>query len=134
MKNRKTIHYAVRGMILLGFSALIVQLAQSGQLAHYVEPAVERLVLGSGFFLAAMAVYQGYLTAAALRNKETADCGCEELPDFKLRTWVFYALFLLPLILGIGMWMKKPDSVEVNRGSYHQHDDAHSSHSHEQQP
>lgn len=100
MVRSRFLHYAVCSGLLFGFSYYILYLERHDTLVYYIAPGMAAYVQWSAVGFCAMAAYQAYLAVAAIRNREWADCSCEDLPPFRLKAVLIYGVFAVPLILG----------------------------------
>lgn len=97
------LHFTVRSALLLGFAFYIRHLVSRGQLLQYLEPEMAVYVSWSAVGLLIMALHQAYLALDAVRNRhQPAACSCEgeDLPPFRMKSLLIYALYALPLIIG----------------------------------
>ncbi|QHT59383.1 TIGR03943 family protein [Paenibacillus lycopersici] len=104
--------HAFRGLILVGFAALIVGLWRTGDMQLYIAPSLVPYVVAASLVLLALAGSQFRLAALSLRTRVIV-CGCGHdhapvsavSPQSRtlLRKGGLYGLFLLPLLLGAAL-------------------------------
>ncbi|PWV98507.1 putative repeat protein (TIGR03943 family) [Paenibacillus cellulosilyticus] len=120
--------HAFRGVILIGFAALIIILWQTGDMLLYIAPNVVPYVVAASVVLLVLAVSQFRLAALSLWQRViVCDCGHEHESDNAdhnhersnrlLRKVGVYGLFLLPLLLSAALPSTAfAGSLAVNKG------------------
>jgi len=95
-----SLHYFLRGVILISFAMLIVFLVKSENILLYIAPRMVDYVKYSAIGLYAIAVYQVYLAIMHYFGKG-ASCECEHLPSRSLfKNVIMYGLLIFPLLFG----------------------------------
>ncbi|MCM3630832.1 TIGR03943 family protein [Paenibacillus glycanilyticus] len=108
--------HSFKGLILIGFAALILYLWQTGDMLLYIAPDLVPYVVAASVVLLALAGSQFRLAARSLREKVVVcDCGHDHEHDhgaaghrqggtrLLLKKSGIYGLFLLPLLLGAAL-------------------------------
>lgn len=117
MKNSRTTlrrQQLARSFILLAFALFIAHLSRSGTLHYYIAPKMEPWLRYSAIPLTAMSLC---LAWEALFRSTSPACGCEHhaAPASPLKNAAVYALFLIPLLLGVVMPDQALGSMAANQ-------------------
>ncbi|MGU3472475.1 DUF1980 domain-containing protein [Paenibacillus sp. D51F] len=100
----KAFHQLARALIMGAFALYMTGLAKTDSLGQFAASGAFAGIKLSAIALYAMAVCQLYAAVALLQGKDIqADCDCGAHSPGKAGPlqWAMYALFLLPLLLGM---------------------------------
>ncbi|WP_055109074.1 TIGR03943 family putative permease subunit [Paenibacillus ihumii] len=116
MKNSRTTlqrQQLARSFILLAFALFIAHLSKSGTLHYYIAPKMEPWLRYCAIPLAAMSLC---LAREALFHSHPSACGCEHhAAASRFKSAATYALFLLPLLLGVLLPDQALGSMAANK-------------------
>jgi hypothetical protein len=123
IENRiRAAHHFIRSFILGALAFYVSRLSHSGSLSLYAESGTL-----AGIRLAALALYvlgagQLYATLAGLQGRNIqSECGCgAHSASGGIRQWTIYAVFALPLVLGL-LPDPLPGGEAPARGGIHLH-------------
>ncbi|MUT67574.1 DUF1980 domain-containing protein [Paenibacillus sp. NEAU-GSW1] len=119
----------IRAALLNAFALLIVYLHHTNQLLYYIEPGMSLYVKLSSIGLLAAGTHQIYAALQRRSGNSTPSCDCghdhehpshRSKPLSRIKKWLVYSLFLLPLILPFVMPGNAPDNASA-RLHAHQH-------------
>ncbi|GGK12315.1 permease [Caldalkalibacillus thermarum] len=118
MEQEHGFQHFFRGIILFGFTMLLLSLILSGQIQYYIAPRMMPFIYFSVAVLLVLSILQ-ILRSTDKAGKEDT-CGCEgthALPDKRWKKVVIYTIFLLPVLSGLLLPEKVLDSsIAATRG------------------
>ncbi|APH03982.1 TIGR03943 family putative permease subunit [Bacillus weihaiensis] len=99
--NKTKFHIYIRGIILIGFTLLMVKLVITGKLDHFIAPKMVPFIYFSIIVFLFLGVMQIWRSGSKKIAEIYCDCGGDhgESASF-IRSFFVYSLFILPIITG----------------------------------
>ncbi|MBP0726670.1 TIGR03943 family protein [Bacillus sp. RG28] len=121
MKKRNINHFMIRGIILLGFTILLIRLVLTGDLKFFIAPKMAPLTYFSIVAFLLMGIGQFWKNKTTNDDKH-CDCNCKCGIDHGTsnsgkKSIIIYSLFIIPILTGIFFSNNTLDSaIAANRG------------------
>ncbi|ETI65902.1 TIGR03943 family putative permease subunit [Neobacillus vireti] len=115
-EQRKINHVMVRGIVLLGFTSLLLKLVITGDLKYFIAPKVAPLT----YFSIAAFLLMGIAQFWRNKSGDDVDCDCGSdhgTSDSDNKSIIIYSMFIIPILTGMFFSNNTLDSaVAANRG------------------
>ncbi|WP_025026613.1 TIGR03943 family putative permease subunit [Caldalkalibacillus mannanilyticus] len=112
-------HAFIRGIILFGFSMLMLSMVMSGSIQYYIAPKMLPFIYFAMIVFLILSVVQ-ILRSTPKAQEEELECDCgtaHQMPGNRGIKVLIYSLFILPLLMGFVLPDKTLDSsVAMKRG------------------
>nr|WP_062046476.1 TIGR03943 family protein [Bacillus sp. JCM 19034] len=112
-------HAYIRGIILIGFSLLMLAFLMTGNITYYIAPAMLPFIyFATGVFIILGILQIVRSTKKGQQEEQLCDCGVDHSVQGPIFAKLFvYAVFITPIILGFVLPDRLLDSsVAANRG------------------
>ncbi|KFN03946.1 TIGR03943 family protein [Bacillus clarus] len=97
IEKKKAYHRYIRGIILIGLAMLLFKLLVTGNIDHFIAPKMIKFT----YVAFAMFLFLGCLQVWSSNEKKQKDCECcghHNISTSRGRTFLLYALFVIPII------------------------------------